>query len=114
VKRLDQLVLTRNFNDLLIGGLALAAVFASVLLTPSPDVVTLFGTALPPSCAFKSVTGMGCFGCGLTRSFAYMGELSVLSAFKLHPAGPFLYLLVASQIPYRFYRYGVRILEARS
>jgi hypothetical protein len=114
VRRLNQLVLTPNFNDLLIGGLASAAILASVLLIPSPEAVKLFGSNLPPSCAFKTITGFGCFGCGLTRSFAYMGELSILSAFKLHPVGPFLYLFVLSQIPYRFYRYTVRMLEARA
>ncbi len=110
----NQLALSKNFGDLLIAGLAAAAIFASVLLDPTPEFVTLFGLVVPQTCALKNITDFGCFGCGLTRSFAYMGELSVLSAFKLHPVGPFLYVIVLSQIPYRIYRYAVRSRPDRS
>ncbi len=111
---LNKMVLSPNFNDLLLGGLAIAAIVVSIIASPSPEVVKFFGFSLPQTCAFKGVTGYGCFGCGLTRSFAYMGELSILSAFKLHPAGPFLYLLVLTQIPYRFYRFALRNTATRA
>ena len=102
-QRLDHLVLSPYATDIVIGLMATSAVFASVLLTPSPEAVALFGFTLPGACAFKGMTGIGCFGCGLTRSFAYMGELAVFDAFRMNLMGPPLYALVASQIPYRSY-----------
>ena len=104
LRRLNQIALSPYSTDFVIGGMALAAVLASILLTPSPDSVALFGFTIPESCTFKRVTGMGCFGCGLTRSFAYMGEVSIVTAFRMNMLGPVLYGLVLSQVPYRFYR----------
>ena len=87
-QRLDHLVLSPYATDIVIGLMATSAVFASVLLTPSPEAVALFGFTLPGACAFKGMTGIGCFGCGLTRSFAYMGELAVFDAFRMNLMGP--------------------------
>lgn len=91
-------------GNLIVGLLALAVVLASVVLTPSDAAVSLFGWTVPPLCLWKQMTGMDCLGCGLTRSFTYMGHGQVAAAFGKHMAGPLLYTLVAAQIPLRGWR----------
>ncbi|MCK6521490.1 DUF2752 domain-containing protein [Myxococcota bacterium] len=80
---------------------ALLVVGASILLDPSREGATLFGVDLPPMCALKALTGLRCPGCGLTRSFGFMGEGSPLEALRMHLFGPALWIFVAAQIPYR-------------
>lgn len=87
---------------------AIGIVVASIVLTPSESVLTLFGWEVPPLCVFKNLTGMDCPGCGLTRSFTYMGHLAVRTAFDRHWLGPALYALVAAQIPFRAWRIWTR------
>ena len=88
-------------GHLVIGLMALAVVVASVVLTPSDSVVSFFGWDVPPLCMFKRITGMDCPGCGLTRSFTYMGHGDVIDAFTRHKLGPPFYLFVAAQVPWR-------------
>jgi hypothetical protein len=88
---------------------SLAVLAASLLLTADPQAVYFYGSALPESCLFKRATGIECFGCGLTRSFVYMGHLDPAGAFALHKLGPLLYSAVVAQLPYR----GWRLLSAR-
>ena len=76
-------------------------VLASVLLTPDPVHLSLFGWQLPPLCLIKAVTGHDCPGCGMTRSFTYMGHLEPSLAFRMHILGPPLWTAVAAQIPWR-------------
>ena len=95
-------------NSLLLIG-ALAVIAASMILTADPDGVYLFGWQLPESCVFKRQWDRSCLGCGLTRSFVYMGHLDPVGAFERHLVGPLLWLLTASQIPYR----GWKLLRAR-
>jgi hypothetical protein len=76
-------------------------VVASMLLTPDPLHLSLFGWQLPPLCLFKALTGHDCPGCGLTRSFTYMGHLDPVVAFRMHALGPLLWGFVAAQIPWR-------------
>ena len=83
-------------------GLSLVLVL-SMVLSPHSDGITLFGHPLPATCIFRMVTGFRCPGCGLTRSFTFLGHDQVLDAFRMHPLGPFLYLLMLHQM-------GVRIL----
>jgi hypothetical protein len=46
---------------------------------------------LPP-CPFYALTGHPCPFCGGTRSFAYMWQGDVLSAARLYPFGPLLFV----------------------
>jgi hypothetical protein len=80
------------------------ALVGSVLLSPSSEAVTLFGYDLPVMCSYRAFTGMDCPGCGLTRSFTFMGHLQPLQAFASHMAGPFAYVAVVAQVPYRAWR----------
>ena len=52
-------------------------------------------------CVFKTITGYGCPSCGGTRSFVYMSELSIASAWNANKAATMLYMLMVLQIPYR-------------
>jgi hypothetical protein len=76
----------------------------SVLLLPDPLHLSLFGWELPPLCVFKALTGHDCPGCGLTRSFTYMGHLDIVAAFRMHALGPVLWGFVAAQVPWRISR----------
>lgn len=88
---------------------ALLVVGVSILIDPSREGATLFGVALPPLCALKALTGLDCPGCGLTRSFGFMGEGSPFEALKMHLLGPALWIFVAAQIPYRLMILGRRL-----
>jgi len=80
--------------------IALALLFQ---VTPDGSGITLFGARLPESCLVKSTSGESCPGCGLTRSFTTGVRLDP-NAFRFHPLGPFLLLVVVAQVPYRVYR----------
>jgi hypothetical protein len=73
----------------------------SVLLEPSAEATRIFGYEMPPTCLFRALTGWRCPGCGLTRSFAFMGHLQPLQAFRIHILGPPLWLALAIYTPYR-------------
>ena len=89
---------------------AVVIIGASMLLTPDPVHLSLFGWQLPPLCLIKAVTGHDCPGCGMTRSFTYMGHLDPGMAFRMHLLGPVLWAAVAVQIPWRI----VRLLRGSS
>ena len=79
-------------------------VAASMILSPTDAVVSLGGFEIPELCMWRRMTGLGCPGCGMTRSFTYMGHGQLVDAFRLHRLGPILYIVVAAQIPLRSYR----------
>ncbi|MBN2415842.1 DUF2752 domain-containing protein [bacterium] len=67
----------------------LAAVLALIFLfTAAP---ASFRTFLP-DCLFRSVTGVPCPSCGLTRSFQAASRLDVTRAADSHVLGPWIYL----------------------
>ena len=85
-------------------GLSLAVVAASVVLSPDPQTIALFGWELPGLCTFRRLFGIDCPGCGLTRSFVYMGHLQPRQALEMHLLGPVLYTLNLAHIPWRLAR----------
>lgn len=87
---------------LLIGALVVTGLSAT--LTPGDSALTLLGWELPPLCLSRILLDRECLGCGMTRSFTYMGHLDPAGAWRLHKLGPLLYALVAAQIPYRAWR----------
>lgn len=84
--------------------ISVGVVIASMILTPSTEAVALFGWEVPPLCMFSAVVGLDCFGCGLTRSFTYVGHGQFTEAMQLHMLGPALYALVFAQLPLRSWR----------
>lgn len=61
------------------------------------DSVHRFG--LP--CIFKFSTGYDCPACGMTRSFIFMSDFNITSAWNMNKAGVLLYVFSVFQIPYR-------------
>jgi len=48
-----------------------------------------------PGCAFRSVTGIPCPGCGMTRAFLLLSQLRLVDAFAMNPASPALLTALA-------------------
>ena len=88
--------------------LSTCVILASVILTPGPELVSLFGYGIPRVCLWKRVTGLDCPGCGLTRSFTYMGHGQILEAFRYHRLGPFFWSFVVGLIPW----HGVKLARS--
>jgi hypothetical protein len=44
-------------------------------------------------CYFRSLTGLPCPGCGLTRSLCAIAKGAMLRSFEYHPFGPLLFLI---------------------
>jgi hypothetical protein len=96
--------------DIVVLGLAAFAISMSFLLTPSVAAVHLFGWEVPTICALRRLTGLGCPGCGMIRSFTFLSHGAIGSALSMNLLGPFLYVVVFAQVPYR----ALRLLRGRS
>lgn len=88
--------------------LSTCVILASIVLVPGPDLVSLFGVGIPKVCLWKRMTGMDCPGCGLTRSFTYMGHGQIQEAFRYHKLGPFFWTFVVGLIPW----HGVKLARS--
>jgi uncharacterized protein DUF2752 len=88
---------------LLSGGVLIVAALLSVR-GQSQVVVPLIGLALPELCMMRRTWGIDCPGCGLTRCFIALGHGDVASAWSFNPAGLWLFLIVAFQLPFRTYQ----------
>src|SRR3989442_275897 len=71
---------------LFVAGAIVLAAFAFV--TPGPDGVSIAGHAIPSLCLFRSLTGLPCPGCGMTRSVAYSLHGHPIEALSYHWLGP--------------------------
>ena len=100
-------------GEVLIGGVLGSILVLSALLAPSSEVVTLFGYEVPVLCGFRRLFGVGCPGCGLTRSFAFMARGDVFAAWNMNWLGPILFAGFATQPPYRAYVIGREVLRRR-
>ena len=56
---------------------------------------------LPESCISRSVFGMRCPGCGLTRSIIHLAEGDWRASWRAHRLGGLMAGLIVLQIPYR-------------
>jgi hypothetical protein len=56
---------------------------------------------LPPSCVSRSLLGVRCPGCGLTRSFIHLAEGDWRGSWRCHRLGGLLATVLIFQIPYR-------------
>ena len=81
----------RRSTDAWLLGISVLIVAASMVLTPSTQAVSFRGWQVPPLCIFSNLTGLDCFGCGLTRSFTFLGHGDLKSALDLHRLGPIFY-----------------------
>lgn len=65
------------------------------------DRVALGGKLVPPLCASRTIFGINCPGCGLTRSFVRLAHADWNGAWQMHRLGWLLALVTVAQIPYR-------------
>lgn len=91
------------FGQALVLLICLGIVVVAAVITPSDEMLSLFGKDIPIMCSFRRFFGFGCPGCGLTRSFTYMAHFDIIGAFKMNWLGPPLFALVVGQVPYRAY-----------
>ena len=56
---------------------------------------------LPESCLSRSLFGMNCPGCGLTRSIIHLAEGDWRASWRSHRLGGLFAALIALQVPYR-------------
>ena len=87
----------------LLGVSAAVLALAVTLQIYGEEVVVIPGLnlPLPGTCTFKSMFGLDCPGCGLTRCFISMAHGDIGRAAHFNPVGIAFFVVVASQIPYR-------------
>ena len=81
-------------------GILLLALVLSVR-NRSEVLVPWLNIPLPELCVMRRVTGLGCPGCGLTRCFISLAHGDWAAAWSYNPAGLFLFVVIALQIPFR-------------
>lgn len=84
--------------------LAIVVVGLACALNVHDDRVALAGFAdypLPHLCMSRSMFGVTCPGCGLTRSFVYLAHGDWQAAWRAHRLGWLMAAIVLFQIPYR-------------
>ena len=67
-------------------------------------LIPVWNVPLPEVCSFKRMTGLGCPGCGLTRSFISLAHGQLARAWYYNPAGLLWFGLCAAQIPFRLWQ----------
>lgn len=92
----------RHRSMLWVAALVVAA--ALVLKVPSPDRVEVAGfpgIPVPGLCLSKSVFGVDCPGCGLTRSLVCFFHGRFAASWRAHRVGWIMAIAVLLQFPYR-------------
>jgi len=97
-------------------GMSVGVLALSFLLTVRSDryvIVPLLNQPLPELCMLKRQTGLGCPGCGLTRSFISIAHGQFERAWRYNPGGLLFFGIVVFQLAYRPYQL-YRIKKGRS
>lgn len=88
--------------------LSMLIVLAALLLDVRPDqkvaLTILPDHPLPESCTARSLLGIDCLLCGMTRSQIHLAHGRWSAAFAVHRLGWLAALLIVGQIPYRLLR----------
>ncbi len=82
---------------------ATTALSMSFVMTVEDDqeVYLPFTTVpMPEMCGFRSLLGVGCPGCGMSRAFISISNLEIDKALAFNSASLIVYLFVAIQIPW--------------
>ncbi|MEI7832336.1 MAG: DUF2752 domain-containing protein [bacterium] len=58
--------------------------------------VALFPSSVPPLCLFRITSGYDCPGCGMTRGFAALAHLDILSAIRYNPFSPIVFIIAVA------------------
>lgn len=80
-----------------------SALFFRVPSTDRVEMVGLSGIPMPSMCMSKSLFGVDCPGCGLTRSLLCFFQGDFSSSLALHRIGWVMAIAVLFQFPYRIY-----------
>ena len=67
---------------------------AAFFLLPPPEGNGTSLAGLPSLCTFHNVTGLPCPGCGITRSLVCCAHGLIGQAFRFHPLGPLVFLVL--------------------
>ena len=78
-------------------------IIAAFILDVDGGRLTLFGYHPPSTCVLRTMFGIKCTLCGMTRSICATAHGRLDLAFELHRFGPPLFLFIVLQIPYRIY-----------
>lgn len=82
--------------------IVLASSFALVELPGGRVAVRgLTELPLPRTCATRTLFGLNCPGCGLTRSFIHLAEGDWAASWRCHRLGGLLAAVLVFQVPYR-------------
>ena len=86
-----------------LGLASVAILLAALLLQVHGETVVVPGLdlTLPQLCYWRTMFGMDCPGCGLTRCFISAAHGDLAAAWRFNPMGVLLFALVAVQVPYR-------------
>jgi hypothetical protein len=85
-----------------IAGFVIAMAFALDVVSPDRVAFRLAPEhPLPHVCMSRSLLGVSCPGCGLTRSFILLAEGDWSGACGMNRVGWLFFLAVVAQIPYR-------------
>lgn len=103
MSRFDRVLMSPWALDLVVLVVSAGVLLTALIMVPDADVLTIFGVDVPVLCGFRRVTGYGCPGCGMTRSFAFMMAGQPIQAFHMNYLGPLLFVGFASQVPYRLW-----------
>jgi Protein of unknown function (DUF2752) len=93
----------RRHREVLAASLVVLALAFALVEVPGGRVAVrgLTGYPLPPSCASRTLLGLKCPGCGLTRSFIHLAEGDWSASWRCHRLGGFLAAVLIFQVPYR-------------
>jgi len=93
----------RHHLPWLIAGIAIPLLAVSMIVLEEERVAIrgLSQHPLPQICISRRFLGINCPGCGLTRSIIFLMQGQFSTAFRLHPLGWLVLLLILFQVPYR-------------
>ncbi|NQV28507.1 MAG: DUF2752 domain-containing protein [Rhodopirellula sp.] len=94
----------RNHHRVMLAIYATVVVLMFLLQVRNDQRVEFYflpGIPFPESCFSRSLFGIDCPGCGLTRSFIYLAAGRVIESFSANRIGWLLMVAVLIQFPYR-------------
>jgi Protein of unknown function (DUF2752) len=93
----------RAHRDMIVVALAVVMATFALEVTSDQRVALRFlpGAALPETCGSRSLLGVDCPGCGLTRSFVHLAHGRWKASWNVHRVGWLMALAVILQFPYR-------------
>lgn len=90
---------------ILIGVVVMFALAFALEVRGTSDVaIRGLGAVLPPTCRFRTWSGLDCPSCGMTRAFVSIAHGDLASALHFNPVSPLVFAACLFQIPFRAYQ----------